>query len=182
MTTNETLKIDFPNLIFPNTGYQTIPTTHATDNLYNSGRIYEEDLLKLLNEPADKSPIIFKDTPRWSELDFIAETDKTNIFIELKGRNLKMNAFKTTYIIESKIKYFRLINNLNPSKQNRLYLVFAFIPYDNNSNIKDYYYIKYTPSIFKSFTRKIVFNKSNIEIPIECLKPISDFKDEIIKY
>jgi hypothetical protein len=94
-----------------------------------------------------------------------------------------MNAFKTTYIIESKIKYFRLINNLNPSKQNRLYLVFAFIPYDNNNNnIKDYYYIKYTPSIFKSFTRKIVFNKSNIEIPIECLKPISDFKDEIIKY
>jgi hypothetical protein len=45
MTTNETLKLDFPNLIFPNTGNQTIPTTHATDILYNSGRIYEEDLL-----------------------------------------------------------------------------------------------------------------------------------------
>jgi Holliday junction resolvase-like predicted endonuclease len=181
MTTNETLtllKIDFPNIIFPNTGNQTIPTTHSTDNIYNSGRIYEEYLLKLLSAT---SPIIFKDTPRWSELDFIAETDKTNIFIELKGRNLKINAFETTYIIESKIKYFRLINNLNPTKQNRLYLVFAFIPDDNN-NTKDYYYIKYNPSIFKTFNRKIVFNKSNIEIPTKCLKPIRDFSFEIIKY
>ena len=181
MNTNDILKVDFPNINFPKTGataYLTIPTTHATDDIYNIGRKYEDALLIILQQPQ----YIFKDTPRWSEIDFICETNKTNIFIELKTRNFKITDFNTTLITESKIRYYQSLNKLNENKQNRLILIFAFIPSDNNKKIRDYYYIKYEPQLFKQLERKIIFNKTNIEIPIEYLNPIADFAEYIKKY
>jgi Holliday junction resolvase-like predicted endonuclease len=181
MNTNDILKVDFPNINFPKTGataYLTIPKEHATDDIYNIGRKYEEDLLIILQQPQ----YIFKDTPRWSKIDFICETNKTNIFIELKTRNFKITDFNTTIITESKIRYYQSLNKVNENKQNRLILIFAFIPSDNNKNIRDYYYIKYEPQLFKRLERKIIFNKTNIEIPTEYLKPIADFAEYIKKY
>lgn len=122
--------------------------------------------------------INFIPTDRFNRIDYIGQTDKNDIFIELKSRNINIDAYPTTIIPVSKIDYFKEINKLNPSRQSRLYLIFAYGCTDD----KQFYFIKYEPTLFKSFSISKVFNKNHYDIPTEYLKPIADFNNKLQNY
>ena len=70
-TTGEMLKIAFPKITFPPNKYIDLvePTDHISDKLYFSNLRNEDELYNILNKNRD----IFRHTPRYCELDFIAE-------------------------------------------------------------------------------------------------------------
>jgi Holliday junction resolvase-like predicted endonuclease len=165
--------IDFPFIVFPtNTAIK-----YAVENKITAkqGDIYEDIFY---NDYLIKSQVNFKYTGKWSQLDFIATTDKTNIFIELKSRNINIETYKETIIPISKIKYFNKLSSLNKDKNNRLFLVFAY----GCTEDKQFYYLKYEPNLFKTFTTKDIFGKSHYLISTEYLKPISDIYDKLATY
>jgi hypothetical protein len=122
--------------------------------------------------------ISFETTDRFNRLDYIGQTDKSDIFIELKSRNINIDTYDTTIIPVSKIEYFKEISKLNPSRQTRLFLIFAY----GYKEDKQFYFIKYEPTLFKSFTKSQIFNKNHYDIPTDYLKPIADFAEYIKKY
>jgi hypothetical protein len=123
-------------------------------------------------------PVSFEATDRFNRLDYIGQTDKSDIFIELKSRNVDKNTYKTTIIPVSKIDYFKELSKLNPSRQSRLFLIFAY----GYKEDKQFYFVKYEPTLFKSFNISLVFNKPHYDIPTEYLKELCGFKDYIAKY
>ena len=122
--------------------------------------------------------ISFSPTDRFNRLDYIGQTDKSDIFIELKSRNINIDTYPTTIIPVSKIEYFKEISKLNPSRQSRLYLIFAY----GYKEDKQFYFIKYEPTLFKQLNISQVFNKNHYDIPTEYLKPIADFDSKLLNY
>ena len=157
-TTGEMLKIAFPKITFPPNKYIDLvePTDHISDKLYFSNLRNEDELYNILNKNRD----IFRHTPRYCELDFIAEIENANIFIELKSRNIKLNAYKSTIFPLNKIEYYRNLKLLNREVNNILLLVFSFIDENGDNN---YYYIQYNNGIYYN-------------ILIKDLKPLEELK------
>jgi hypothetical protein len=170
-TTAEMLKLTFPNITFPPNKYIDLiePTEHISDKLYYSNLRNEDELYNILN----KNRELFKHTPRYCELDFIAETDNANIFIELKSRNIKINAYKSTIFPLNKIEYYRNLRQLNREVNNILLLIFSFI--DENGNNR-YYYIQYNKVLFSSYKKMKLPNGIYYNILIKDLKPLDDLK------
>ena len=170
-TTGEMLKIAFPKITFPPNKYIDLiePTEHISDKLYFSNLRNEDELYNILNKNVD----IFRHTPRYCELDFIAETGKTNIFIELKSRNIKINAYKSTIFPLNKIEYYRNLRQLNREVNNILLLIFSFIDENGDNN---YYYIQYNKDLFSSYKKMKLPNGIYYNILIKDLKPLDELK------
>lgn len=170
-TTGEMLKNVFPNITFPPNKYIDLvePTDHISDKLYFSNLRNEDELYNILNRNVD----IFRHTPRFCELDFIAETENANIFIELKSRNIKLNAYKSTIFPINKIEYYRKLRRLNRDVNNILLLIFSFID-ENANNI--YYYIQYNKDLFSNYNKMKLPNGIYYNILIKDLKPLDELK------
>ena len=170
-TTGEMLKIAFPKITFPPNKYIDLiePTEHISDKLYFSNLRNEVELYNILNRNRD----IFRHTPRYCELDFIAEIENANIFIELKSRNIKLNAYKSTIFPLNKIEYYRNLKLLNREVNNILLLVFSFIDENGDNN---YYYIQYNKDLFSSYNKMKLPNGIYYNILIKDLKPLEELK------
>jgi hypothetical protein len=170
-TTGEMLKIAFPNITFPPNKYIDLvePTDHISDKLYFSNLRNEDELYNILNKNRD----IFRHTPRYCELDFIAEIENANIFIELKSRNIKLNAYKSTIFPLNKIEYYRNLKLLNRGVNNILLLIFSFIDENGDNN---YYYIQYNKDLFSSYNKMKLPNGIYYNILIKDLKPLEELK------
>jgi Holliday junction resolvase-like predicted endonuclease len=119
-----------------------------------------------LTEILCKSVIDFIATDTWNEIDFVGNTDKTLIMIELKTRKHSYNTFPTTIVPCGKVKYY---NSVKTPKKKRLFFVFCFIDGDGNHS---FYYIKYTTALFKTLDRKAVLNGGDhYFIPVNYLNP-----------
>jgi hypothetical protein len=165
------LKIAFPKITFPPNKYIDLvePTDHISDKLYFSNLRNEDELYNILNKNRD----IFRHTPRYCELDFIAEIENANIFIELKSRNIKLNAYKSTIFPLNKIEYYRNLKLLNREVNNILLLVFSFIDENGDNN---YYYIQYNKDLFSSYNKMKLPNGIYYNILIKDLKPLEELK------
>ena len=170
-TTGEMLKIAFPKITFPPNKYIDLvePTDHISDKLYFSNLRNEDELYNILNKNRD----IFRHTPRYCELDFIAEIENANIFIELKSRNIKLNAYKSTIFPLNKIEYYRNLKLLNRGVNNILLLIFSFIDENGDNN---YYYIQYNKDLFSSYNKMKLPNGIYYNILIKDLKPLEELK------
>lgn len=124
--------------------------------------IFEEEVLT-------KTIIGFTATDTYNEVDFIGDTDKTLIMIELKTRKHAYGTFDTTIIPCGKVKYYK---GFKTDKQKRLFFVFCFLDGDNNHT---FYYIKYSNQVFNTFERQdFLQGGQHYKIPMECLKPCDD--------
>jgi hypothetical protein len=170
---NASYAINYPQAT--NSNAKTTAYSEYNETTAKQGDKYEAILFDTYLKNSD---IFFETTDRFNQLDYIGQTDKTNIFIELKSRNINIDTYNTTIIPVSKIDYFKEISKLNPSKQSRLFLIFAY----GYKEDKQFYFIKYEPTLFKSFTKSQIFNKNHYDIPIKYLKPIADFAEYIKKY
>ena len=170
-TTGEMLKIAFPKITFPPNKYIDLvePTDHISDKLYFSNLRNEDELYNILNKNRD----IFRHTPRYCELDFIAEIENANIFIELKSRNIKLKAYKSTIFPLNKIEYYRNLKLLNRGVNNILLLIFSFIDENGDNN---YYYIQYNKDLFSSYNKMKLPNGIYYNILIKDLKPLEELK------
>jgi hypothetical protein len=154
--------------------------THYIYSKYNEITAKQGDVYEaiLYDTYLNNCCISFTPTDRFNRLDYIGQTDKSDIFIELKSRNINIDTYPTTIIAVSKIEYFKSISKLNPTRQSRLYLIFAYGYKDD----KQFYFIKYEPTLFKLFNISKVFNKNHYDIPTEYLKPIADFNSKLLNY
>ena len=124
--------------------------------------IFEEEVLT-------KTIIGFTATDTYNEVDFIGDTDKTLIMIELKTRKHSYNAFPTTIIPCGKVKYYK---RFKTPKNKRLFFIFGFLDGDGNHS---FYYIKYTSAVFNTLDKSNVLSGGlHYFIPMECLKECDD--------
>jgi Holliday junction resolvase-like predicted endonuclease len=136
------------------------------------GETYEQIFL---NEVLVKSDVGFIATDTWNEIDFVGNTDKTLIMIELKTRKHDYNTFPTTIVPCGKVKYY---NSVKTTKNKRLFFVFCFIDADGNTS---FYYIKYTTAVFKTLEKREVLNGGeHYFIPVDYLKVCDDAFIELL--
>jgi Holliday junction resolvase-like predicted endonuclease len=175
---------DFPSIIFPirKNNYRAVEDLITA----KQGDIYENILYN--NYLSNSSVIPFKATEKYCELDFIGSTERSNIFIELKSRNCKKDTYPNTIVGINKIVYFDKLNALNKNKKNRLFLIFCYDAdkersgdTERNGN-KVFYYIKYEPTLFKTFETTLIYGKKHTSIPIEYLQPIANIYDKLATY
>jgi hypothetical protein len=154
-----------------NINYPPIPKYTIKEDIITArqGNIYEDIFFK---KYLSKSRINFETTDKLDIFDFIGITETENIFIELKSRNCTLTQYADTIIGKNKIEYFNKLNSLNPDKSNILYLVFCYGIKDNPD--KDFYYVKYSTDLFKSFNITPIYNRLHYNIPIENLNPLGD--------
>lgn len=171
--------IDFPSIIFPirKSNYRAVEDLITA----KQGDIYEDILY---NNYLSKSVIPFKATEKYCELDFIGITERSNIFIELKSRNCKKDTYPNTIVGVNKIVYFDKLNTLNKDKNNRLFLIFCYDAdkTDKADGNKVFYYIKYEPTLFKTFETTLIYGKKHTSIPIQYLQPIANIYDKLATY
>jgi len=111
-------------------------------------------------------------TEKYTPYDYYFKLNNMNIYIELKTRCIKKEAFDTTILAVNKVNFFN--NDIN--KRNKIfYAIFGFITETNNM---EYYYIKYDKELFNTYNdKKLIYNKYHYEIPITDLKEISKLYD-----
>ena len=109
-------------------------------------------------------------TDNYSVVDF--KIPNTNIYIELKSRTCKSNAFTTTLFDKSKVDRWSRNNVYNDAI---IYLAFYFI-----DGVQ--YFIKYNDILFKSFEISIIEewnNQINYNIPLNKCISADSFLSEI---
>jgi len=113
-------------------------------------------------------------TEKYTPYDYYFKLNNMNIYIELKTRCIKKEAFDTTILAVNKVNFF----NNDIIKRNKIfYVIFGFITETNNRN---FYYIKYDKELFNTYNdKKLIYNKYHYEIPITDLKEISKLYDEL---
>lgn len=162
-STNDILKLKFPNINFPNTSYDNIPDTHTSDDNYFKNLINEERILDELN----KSAIEFIATPRYCVFDFIGQLENINIFLELKSRNCNIDTFPTTIAPISKVNYYINLRKMNKSINNIFIFIFTF-----EDGLA--YYIQYRKNIFDNLKKMKLPNGEYYNIPTCKLKPLNE--------
>jgi len=110
-------------------------------------------------------------TDKYSPYDFKIKLNNIHIYIELKTRFIKKEAYDTTILAKNKIDFFNDI----PKRNKVFYAIFGFM----TEKELEYYYIKYDTDLFNSYEKQTILNKVHYEIPITDLRKISKLYDEL---
>jgi hypothetical protein len=113
-------------------------------------------------------------TEKYTQYDYYFKLNNMNIYIELKTRCIKKEAFDTTILAVNKINFF----NNDIYKQNKIF--YAIFGYMTDTKEMEYYYIKYDKDLFSTYNdKKRIYGKYHYEIPITDLTEISKLYDEL---
>lgn len=111
-------------------------------------------------------------TKKYTQYDYYFKLNNMNIYIELKTRCIKKEAFDTTILAVNKVNFFIDI----PKRNKIFYCIFGFI---TNTKEMEYYYIKYDTELFNSYEKQLIFNKEHFKIPIDDLTHISNLYHQL---
>ena len=106
-------------------------------------------------------------TEKYTPYDYYFKLNDMNIYIELKTRYNKREAFDTTILAVNKIQYYKDI----PKRNKIFYGIFGFM---TETKEMEYFYIKYDKDLFSTYNdKKLIYGKYHYEIPITDLTEIS---------